>query len=99
MDAGRDVLRVRGSLAASWSPDGRRLATVADTSSGALDVGDAENGFKALSLKGPSTGGLLAGVLWSPDGRRLASFGNAVKVWLAAPWDADPGEAVPETRP
>jgi WD40 repeat protein len=66
----------------TYSPDGKRLATVGDES---VKVWDAQTGQELFALKGG--GGNSA--VFSPDGKRLVSGGSDVKVW-----DAQTGEEV-----
>jgi WD40 repeat protein/serine/threonine protein kinase len=69
----------RGGLSATFSPDGKRLASASGKE---IKLWDAQTGKELLALKG---GGVS--VAFSPDGKRLASSGNGVKVW-----DAQTGE-------
>src|SRR5262249_27611920 len=66
--------------AASWSPDGRRLATA----NGWVSVWDAATGRELFTLRGHK---YAKAVAWSPDGERLASGGTDgdVKLWDPAP--------------
>ncbi len=66
----------------AWSPDGGRLATVADGN--AVRVCDAATGQEVLRLAGHE--GYVACVAWSADGRLIlsADWENAVRVWDAA---------------
>jgi hypothetical protein len=83
---GRDLLTLRGHTgtvnAASWSPDGRRLAT--GSYDGTAKVWDGAGGHELLTLKGHTSP--VRSVSWSPDGTRLATGGDdgTAKVWEAA---------------
>jgi WD40 repeat protein/tRNA A-37 threonylcarbamoyl transferase component Bud32 len=80
----REEVSWRGCTeAASWSPDGKRIATA----NGWVSVWDAKTGRELFTLRGHKYAKALA---WSPDGKRLASegTGQAVKVWDTAPAQA-----------
>lgn len=67
----------------AWSPDGRRLASVAQE--GTLKLWDVESGQELLTLPGGSFS-----VAFSPDGWRLAaSQGNTVTIWNIGPRSRD----------
>lgn len=62
-----------------FSPDGRRLATACARM---VKVWDAKTGRELLTIKGPTTGNVMA---FYPDGRRLATAcsDGSMKVWDA----------------
>jgi WD40 repeat protein len=75
---------------ATWSPDGRRLAS---PSGGAIQVWDTTTGKEIRTIRGYSDAVWMRSVAWSPDGRRLVGshfmthglYGhNKIKVWEAA---------------
>ena len=70
-----------GVRGVAWSPDGQRLATVADDRT--ARVWDAEAGIELVVLRGHEDG--VWGVAWSPDGQRLvtASGDRTARVWDA----------------
>jgi WD40 repeat protein/serine/threonine protein kinase len=82
---GKELLDFKGHTKGvnqvAFSPDGKRLASVAEDHT--IKVWDAETGKELLSLKGHS--GNVLSVAYSPDGKRLASAGveGSVKVWDA----------------
>jgi len=57
------------ALVASWSPDGKRIATYGYNEPG--NIWDAESGEKLLGFSGHT--GQVNGLTWSPTGERLAS--------------------------
>jgi WD40 repeat protein len=65
----RELYTLDGATEASWSPDGKRLAT-ADLSHGTIRVREAGNGKELLARKVHEA---LCWVFWSPDGKRLAT--------------------------
>ncbi len=77
-----DVFRAEAIWSASWSPDGRRIAVVADQKDGRLHqlvIVDHESGAARSVVTGPVTmEGIVTTVsdnavpAWSPDGSRLA---------------------------
>ncbi len=70
------------ALVATFSPDGRRIATAGDDH--AVKVWDAENGHELFSIPGHRTE--TYSLAFSPDGRHLASCGRdkTVRIWTAA---------------
>lgn len=67
---------------ASFSPDGRRIASVGDN--GSVLIWDTESGEQLAELSDHM--GLILGVAWAGDGRRIASVGRDGNLRL---WDAD----------
>jgi WD40 repeat protein len=59
------------TIVASWSPDGRRIATYSFQGTG--NIWDAETGGKLLEFSGHS--GRVTGLTWSPTGERIATSG------------------------
>jgi len=58
-------------IAASWSPDGKRIATYSFQGTG--DIWDAGTGENLLEFSGHT--GQVTGLTWSPSGDRIASSG------------------------
>lgn len=83
--------------AATFSPDGTRLATAGDNQCGR--IWDARSGLPLTpSFK---HGGSLTIIEWSPDGRRVLTAGQspAVKVWDAATGELALPPLVMKTKP
>ncbi len=85
---GGELLRLRGHTEAitsmAYSPDGRRLASVAHD--GTVKLWDSATGREILTLlHGRSE--LMTGVSFSPDGRQIVttSESGTIKVWDATP--------------
>jgi WD40 repeat protein len=77
--------------AVAWSPDGRRLATVADHTA---EVWDAQTGDAVTTLDGQYGDHDVNSVVWTPDGRRLALAGTTT---TAGVWDANSGKQIAAT--
>ncbi|MFO1502149.1 MAG: hypothetical protein U1G07_27880, partial [Verrucomicrobiota bacterium] len=72
-------------LCATYSPDGRRIATAGDDHT--IKIWDSEDGRELLSITGHESETYC--LAFSPDGRRLASSGRdqTVRIWTAATVD------------
>ena len=79
-------------LSLAWSPDSRRLATLADRVQNAVvQVWEASTGKELFSwnLGGQTAAGTVGLIAWSPDGKRVAAGVKSVHVW-----DVDKGQEV-----
>ena len=74
----------------TWSPDGRKLASVGDVEDRSAKLWDATTG-KLLRTLNPDVEGTYGAAVWSPDGRRLATsiWGTHkfVEVWDTRTWE------------
>lgn len=71
---------LNGTFSGSFSPDGRRLATIGNQG---IDLWDTVGGHRTFTLRG--FGETPSGVLFTPDGDHLIMIADTVKIWDATP--------------
>jgi WD40 repeat protein len=92
--AGADAPGVVRLLSLAWSPDGRRVAALANRGRNAVaKVWEASTGkeLNSWEIDGQAGDGVAGLVAWSPDGKHVAAGVRSVHVW-----DVDKGQEVLE---
>jgi len=76
----KEQIGLNGTFSGSFSPDGRRLATIGNQE---IDLWDTLSGHRTFTLRGFNEP--PRAVQFTPEGDRLITIADTVKIWDATP--------------